>query len=68
MASPIPTSARGQLYTEKISKISDAPVFKDGQTPIFDVWKRAIRNKLRVNYDHYLTEEAKLDYIFSRVK
>jgi hypothetical protein len=43
-------------------------VFKDGLTPTFDAWKRAVRNKLRSNADHYPTEEAKLGYVLSRVE
>ena len=66
--SPTPTSAGEQPRAEKTSKIPDAPVFTDGRTPTFDAWKRAIRNKLRSNYDHYPTEEAKLGYVLSRVE
>lgn len=43
-------------------------MFKDGLTPTFDAWKRAVRNKLRSNADHYPTEEAKLGYVLSRVE
>jgi hypothetical protein len=43
-------------------------VFTDGRSPTFDAWKRAVRNKLRVNADHYPTEEAKLGYVLSRVE
>jgi hypothetical protein len=68
IASPTTTAAGDRPRAEKTSKIPDAPVFKDGQTPTFDAWRRAIRNKLRSNYDHYPTEEAKLGYVLSRVK
>jgi Zinc knuckle len=67
-ASPTTTSAGDRPRAEKTSKIPDAPVFKDGQIPTFDAWRRAIRNKLRSNYDHYPTEEAKLGYVLSRVE
>jgi hypothetical protein len=63
-----PTPSQEQLRVQKSSKILDPPVFKDGHTPTFDAWKRAIRNKLRSNADHYLTEEAKLGYVLSRVE
>jgi hypothetical protein len=68
LASPTTTSAGDRPRVKKTNKIPDAPVFKNGQIPTFDAWRRAIRNKLRSNYDHYLTEEAKLGYVFSRVK
>ena len=42
-------------------------MFKDGLPHTFDTWKRAVRNKLRSNADHYPTEEAKLGYVLSRV-
>jgi hypothetical protein len=68
LASPTTTSAEDRPRAEKTSKIPDASIFKDGQIPTFDAWRRAIRNKLRSNYDHYPTEEAKLGYVLSRVK
>jgi hypothetical protein len=37
-------------------------------SPTFDAWKRAVRNKLRSNADHYPIEEAKLGYVLSRVE
>jgi Zinc knuckle len=63
-----PTPSQEQLRGQKSSKIPDPPVFKDGLTPTFDTWKRAVRNKLRSNADHYPTEEAKLGYVLSRVE
>jgi Zinc knuckle len=63
-----PTPSQEQPRSQKSSKIPDPPVFKDGVTPTFDTWKRAVRNKLRSNADHYPTEEAKLGYVLSRVE
>jgi hypothetical protein len=68
IASPTTTAAGDRPRAEKTSKILNAPVFKDGQTPTFDAWRRVIRNKLRSNYDYYSTEEAKLGYVFSHVE
>jgi hypothetical protein len=65
---PSPTPSQEHLRVQKSSKIPDPPVFKDGHTPTFDAWKRAVRNKLRANADHYPTEEAKLGYVLSRVE
>jgi hypothetical protein len=59
-------SGEGELGAD-FSSI-EPPVFKDGHTLTFDAWKRAVRNKLRSNADHYPTEEAKLGYVLSRVE
>jgi hypothetical protein len=63
-----PPPSQERPRPEKTSKIPDAPVFTDGKTPTFDAWKRAVRNKLRSNADHYPTEEAKLGYVLSRIE
>jgi hypothetical protein len=55
------------MRTQKSTKIPDHPVFTGGVNPTFDTWKRAARNKLHVDTDHYPTEEAKLGYVLSRV-
>jgi hypothetical protein len=65
---PSPTPSHEHLRAQKSSKIPDPPVFKDGLTPTFDAWRRAVWNKLRSNADHYPTEEAKLGYVLSRVE
>jgi hypothetical protein len=65
---PSPTPSQEELRVQKSSKIPDPPVFKDGVTLTFDAWKRAVRNKLRSNADHYPIEEAKLGYVLSRVE
>jgi hypothetical protein len=65
---PSPTPSHEHLGVQKSSKIPDPPVFKDGLTPTFDAWKRAVRNKLRSNADHYPTDEAKLGYVLSRIE
>jgi hypothetical protein len=63
-----PTPSQEHLRVQKSSKIPDPPVFKDGLTPTFDAWKRAVQNKLRSNADHYPTDEAKLGYVLSRIE
>lgn len=53
---------------KRSSKIPDPSAFTDGKkNPSFDAWKRAVRNKLRANADHYPTDLAKLGYVLSRI-
>jgi hypothetical protein len=66
--SPSLTPSQEQLRGQKSSKIPDPSVFKDGLALTFDAWKRAIRNKLRSNADHYPIEEVKLGYVLSRIE
>lgn len=47
------------------AKISDPPVLTDGVNPIFDNWKIQLQDKLKVNMDYFLTEEARKAYVFA---
>jgi hypothetical protein len=50
----------------KSAKIPDPPLLTDGKEPTFESWKLQIRGKLRVNSDHFPTDEARMTYIFGR--
>jgi hypothetical protein len=39
-----------------------------GENPSFNIWLVQIRGKLRVNADHYPTEDARMHYVFNRTK
>lgn len=65
---PQSSSPEPVVKVNKTTKIPDPPVFTDGKTPTFDAWKRAMRNKLRTNVDHFPTDEAQLGYVLSRVE
>ena len=59
---PAPTSA-------KTAKFPDPDQFSDEKTgPDYESWKIQIQNKLTVNHDLFLTESAKMAYIFGRTK
>jgi len=47
-------------------KLPDPPILTDGKDPTFESWKLQMRDKLRVNADHFPTEEARMAYVFSR--
>ena len=38
----------------------------DGKEPTFESWKLQIRGKLRVNADHFQSDEARMAYVFGR--
>ena len=42
--------------TKKSSKHPDPPIFTDGKDPSWDDWSSKMREKLRINADHYPTE------------
>ena len=50
----------------KSAKIPDPPILTDGKDPTFESWKLQIWGKLRVNADHFPTNEARMAYVFSR--
>lgn len=52
--------------SSKSTKIPDPPLLTDGKGPTFDSWRLQIRGKLRTNADHFLMEEDKMTYVFSR--
>jgi hypothetical protein len=49
--------------TKKSTKILDPPILTDGQNPTFTSWLSKIRNKLKVNSDHFADEDAKIAYV-----
>ena len=61
--------ARGQskTLTKKSTKQPDPPVFLDGGNPTWDEWSSQIREKMRVNADHYQTEDARIVYVLGRI-
>jgi Zinc knuckle len=50
----------------KSAKIPDPPPLTDGKDPTFESWKIQMKGKLKVNADHYPTDDAKMTYVFSR--
>ena len=55
------------LAKKKSTKQPDPPVFTDGLDPTWDDWSSKIHEKMRVNSDHFLTEDAKVVYVLSRL-
>ena len=53
--------------TKKSAKQPDPPIFVDGVDPTWDDWSAKIREKLRVNADHFQTEDARVVYVLSRL-
>jgi hypothetical protein len=53
---------------QKSTKLPDPPIFTDGKGMKFSDWVSRIRNKLRVNSDHYPTDSIQLAYIEGRVE
>jgi hypothetical protein len=61
------TTISEHLGSAKYSKKRpDPPIFSDGIDLTFESWKIQIQAKLRVNTDHFPTEEDKMEYVFSR--
>jgi hypothetical protein len=51
---------------KKSTKIPDPPPLTDGKDPTFESWKLQIRGKLRVNADHFPSDEARMAYVYGR--
>jgi hypothetical protein len=51
------------VTNEKSTKILDPPILTDGQNPTFTSWLSKMRNKLKVNSDHFVDKEAKIAYV-----
>jgi Zinc knuckle len=47
-------------------KLPDPEPLTDGKEPSFEGWRLSIRSKLDVNADHFLSEEARKAYVYSR--
>ena len=58
-ASVTPTPA-----SSKSTKIPDPEPLSDGKDPTFENWKIQIEGKFIINYDHFVTEQAKIIYLF----
>ena len=52
---------------KKSSRHPDPPIFTDGKDPSWDDWSSQIREKLRINADHYPADEGKVIYVLSRL-
>lgn len=52
--------------SKKSTKIPDPEPLSDGKNPIFENWKIQIEGKFVVNHDHFVTEQAKMIYLFGR--
>ena len=61
--------ARDQSRTssKKSAKQPDPPLFVDGIDPTWDDWSSKIREKMRVNADHFSTEDARVVYVLGRL-
>ena len=53
--------------SKKSAKQPDPPIFVDGIDPTWDDWSAKIREKMRVNADHFSTEDARVVYVLSRL-
>jgi hypothetical protein len=51
--------------TKRSAKILDLATFTDSQDLTFENWKIQIQDKLKINTDYFLTEEACKAYIFA---
>jgi hypothetical protein len=51
--------------TKRSAKIPDPATLTDSQDPTFESWKIQIQDKLKINVDHFLTEEACKAYVFA---
>jgi Zinc knuckle len=52
--------------TKRTTKLPDPPILTDGKDPRFEDWLSRIKNKLKVNVDHYPTEAMKIAYVEGR--
>jgi hypothetical protein len=57
------TTPQPQTTPIKSTKISDPPLLTDGKSPTFSGWLLKIKNKLKVNADHFADKDAKIAYI-----
>ena len=49
---------------KKSTKIPDPSPLTDGKEPTFESWKLQLRGKLRVNADHFPSDEARMAYVY----
>ena len=51
------------IANKKSTKIPDPPTLIDSQSPTFESWLSKIKNKLRVNADYFVDEDARIAYV-----
>ena len=56
-------STPAPVTTKKSTKIPDPPILTDGKNPTFEGWLLKVKNKLKVNADHFADEDAKIAYV-----
>jgi hypothetical protein len=61
-----PGSTDATTKQPKSAKLPDPQPLSDGIDPTFENWRIQVRGKLRVNDDHFPSEEAKMLYLFGR--
>jgi zinc knuckle protein len=61
-----PVSTDTIIKQSKSVKLPDPQPLSDGTDPTFENWRIQVRGKLRVNHDHFPSEEAKMLYLFGR--
>jgi hypothetical protein len=49
----------------KSAKLPNPPLLSDGIDPTFKNWRIQVQGKLCINHNYFLSEEAKMLYIFS---
>jgi hypothetical protein len=59
---PEPT-VQPQTTSTKSTKIPGPPLLTDGKSPTFSSWLLKIKNKLKVNADHFADENARIAYV-----
>ena len=62
-----PADATTSATSKKSTELTDPPVLTDGIEPEFSDWLSRMKKKLKINYDHYPTEEFKLAYAEGRI-
>ena len=59
-------STKAHTATSQSIKVADPLLLTDGIDPIFDNWKLQLRDKLKVNTNHFPTPRAQMAYVFGR--
>jgi len=50
----------------KSAKLPNPQPLSDGIDPTFENWRIQVQKKLHVNHNHFLSEKAKILYLFSQ--
>ena len=67
-ANATPSNQPGEPKKTRTAKIPDPQKLSDGLNPKFKHWEVAMFGKLRVNSDHFESEEAKIFYVYDRTE